>query len=444
MKFTKFGKALLISALSAGVILSVTSCVRSYSVGYLYVMGTVTSQSNGNGIISGFKIDHNTGKLIAVNGLPVASGGSNPIRAILLDGSRYLYVLNRGISANPAGTSECTTQYPCSGGNITQFAVGANGILTAQQTFYTQGINPMRMMADGSGSYLYVLDHDAPNSAACPLALGGTPTSCGDITVFQVDSNTGRLQLKLNNQVKVLGQNLTYFPVPANPIDFVYASSNILTLFGTPSTGDAVFAYQASSVDGQLTLTSNSSDTIGNVHQATAIVVSSGGPIYVLDNEPPSPNPTNAASQVLPFSFNSNSLQAEASGPIPINPSLANPTYLLNGAGSASKWLYVANQGNNTPNKTASGIAGYVLNGNNPATELAGSPFGSGSGPQCLVEDPSNQFFYTANFNDSTVTGTQINQQSGGLRPLSDATHAPNSYKLTGQPTWCLIDGRTN
>ena len=63
MKFTKFGKALLMSALSGGGILSVTSCVQSYTVGYLYVTGTVTSRS-GNGIISGFNIDHNTGKLI--------------------------------------------------------------------------------------------------------------------------------------------------------------------------------------------------------------------------------------------------------------------------------------------------------------------------------------------------------------------------------------------
>ena len=68
MKFTKFGKALLMSALSAGVVLSVTSCVQSYSVGYLYVTGTVTAESSGNGIISGFKIDHNTGKLTPING----------------------------------------------------------------------------------------------------------------------------------------------------------------------------------------------------------------------------------------------------------------------------------------------------------------------------------------------------------------------------------------
>ncbi len=60
MKFRKFGKALLMGALSIGAVLSVTSCVESYTVGYLYVTGTQTtgtSGSPGQGIISGFKID---------------------------------------------------------------------------------------------------------------------------------------------------------------------------------------------------------------------------------------------------------------------------------------------------------------------------------------------------------------------------------------------------
>ena len=56
MRFTKFGKALAMGALSAGVIFSVTSCNQSYTVGYLYVTGTVTASSGNNGIISGFKI----------------------------------------------------------------------------------------------------------------------------------------------------------------------------------------------------------------------------------------------------------------------------------------------------------------------------------------------------------------------------------------------------
>jgi 6-phosphogluconolactonase (cycloisomerase 2 family) len=165
MKFRKFSKALLMGALSAGVVLGVTSCVQSYSVGFLYVTGTVTSgtsasQSSGNGIISGYKIDHNTGKLTSIAGLPVSSGGANPDRAVMLSGGRFLYVLNRGTNAE--GGSECTTADPCSNSNITQFAVGGNGILTAQETFYTQGINPFRIFADASGNYLYVLDHDSP------------------------------------------------------------------------------------------------------------------------------------------------------------------------------------------------------------------------------------------------------------------------------------------
>src|SRR5579864_1132652 len=50
MKFTKLGKALMMSALSAGLILGISSCVQSYTVGYLYVTGTVTAQSGNNGI----------------------------------------------------------------------------------------------------------------------------------------------------------------------------------------------------------------------------------------------------------------------------------------------------------------------------------------------------------------------------------------------------------
>ena len=174
MKFTKFGKALLMSALSAGVILCVTSCVHSYTVGFIYVTGTVTAQSNGSGIISGYKIDHNTGFLTPINGLPVSSGGANPGRAVLVTGSRFLYVLNQGV--NSTGGSVCTTADPCQNSNITQFAVGGNGILTPQQTFYTQGINPFRLIADCSGNFLMVLDHDCPFSGRLQAGARAIPS----------------------------------------------------------------------------------------------------------------------------------------------------------------------------------------------------------------------------------------------------------------------------
>ena len=442
MKFTKYGKALLMSALSAGVVLGVTSCIQSYSVGFLYVTGTVTAQSSGSGIISGYKIEHNTGKLTAINGLPISSGGANPVRAVLTTGSRFVYVLNRG--ANASGGSVCTTANPCQNSNITQFAVGGNGILTAQQTFYTQGINPIRMTIDTSGNYLFVLDHDAPLDAgststrACITAFA--TSTCGDITVFQINQTTGRLQLVVNAQATSAGgAALPYFPVPANPIDFLLTSGNLLTLGGTSTSGDSIFPYNYSSTSGQLTISKNSSQPL-NIRQATAIV-SGGGTIYVLDNEPITANGTTSPSQILPFTLGTNgALQAQTGGIVPDDPTQSNPIYLI--VESKGKWVYVANQGNNLNTTNAqSGIAGYVIDSSTRQLSfIAGQPFGTGSGPQCLVEDPSNQFIYTANYNDSSVTGRAIDQNAGVLRSLNTTS----SYTLNGPATWCFVDGRTN
>jgi 6-phosphogluconolactonase (cycloisomerase 2 family) len=430
------------SALSAGVVLGVTSCIQSYSVGFLYVTGTVTAQSSGSGIISGYKIEHNTGKLTAINGLPISSGGANPVRAVLTTGSRFVYVLNRG--ANASGGSVCTTANPCQNSNITQFAVGGNGILTAQQTFYTQGINPIRMTIDTSGNYLFVLDHDAPLDAgststrACITAFA--TSTCGDITVFQINQTTGRLQLVVNAQATSAGgAALPYFPVPANPIDFLLTSGNLLTLGGTSTSGDSIFPYNYSSTSGQLTISQNSSQPL-NIRQATAIV-SGGGTIYVLDNEPITANGTTSPSQILPFTLGTNgALQAQTGGIVPDDPTQSNPIYLI--VESKGKWVYVANQGNNLNTTNAqSGIAGYVIDSSTRQLSfIAGQPFGTGSGPQCLVEDPSNQFIYTANYNDSSVTGRAIDQNAGVLRSLNTTS----SYTLNGPATWCFVDGRTN
>jgi 6-phosphogluconolactonase (cycloisomerase 2 family) len=462
MKFKKFGKALAIGALSAAGVFGVTSCVESYTVGFLYVTGTVTASSGSNGIISGFKIDHNTGRLTPVNTLPVASGGANPVRAVLTLGSRFLYVLNRGVNASGSGNCYGTGANECLNSNITQFAVGGNGALTPQETFYTQGINPFRMFADASGAYLFVLDHDAPDNASptnkdnCALALGSSVTTCGDITVLKIDQNTGRLSLVINAQVTATGsgQPITYFPVPANPVDFVLSGGSVLTLAGAPNPtsypytgGTLVSPYSYAGSSGQLTLSQNSSQALG-IHQGTAIV-QAGGVIYVLDNEPITAtfngSTISSPSQILPYTLAAGgSLQAEPSGAVPDDPNLANPIEVL--LENKGQFLYVANQGNNVsgPNPN-SGLAGYFLT-STPAYQLsflsseATVITGSGSGPQCIVEDPSNQFIYEANEYDSTVTGRVLNPSTGDLTEL----RVTSDYNLQGPATWCLVDGRTS
>jgi len=451
MKFRKFGKALLMSAISVGAVLGVTSCVQSYTVGFLYVTGNQTAGTTGQGIISGFKIDHNTGYLTPVNGLPVGSGGANPGRAVLMVASRFFYVLNRGVDAS--GGADCTSAAnPCTKSNITLFAVGSNGVLSLQpQQFYTQGNNPFRIVNDSQGNFIYVLDHDAPDSGigasnSCTLALGPSVTTCGDITAFKVDQTTGRLSLVINTQVSTAsGQPLPYFPVPPNAIDMTLVKSNyMLVLSGTPAIGDSVFPYSFAPQNGQLTISQSGLQPL-NVFQATALQ-QANGTVYVLDNEPITVNGITSPSQIIPYTVgNGGALQAQTGGPVADDPTMSNPQFVLAGTGTTQgKWLYLANTGDNqNQSNQQSGIAGYIIQtgANNQLTTMPGSPFGTGAGPQCLVEDSSNQFIYTANFNSSSVTGSSIDENAGSLKPLPGK--ADRSYSLPGPAAYCVINGRT-
>jgi len=123
------------------------------------------------------------------------------------------------------------------------------------------------------------------------MCIRDRTTTCGDITIFQINQTTGRLSLVVNAQVTASnGSALTYFPVPANPIDFVLSGQFLLTLTGAsaptsyPYTGGtSVWPYSYPG-NGQLTLSQNSVQPLG-IHQGNAIV-NANSVIYVLDNEP--------------------------------------------------------------------------------------------------------------------------------------------------------------
>ena len=442
MKFRKFGKALLMTALSAGAVFGISSCKQSYSVGYLYVTGTQTASNAGEGIISGFKIDHNTGNLVPINGLPVSSGGANPGRSVLLTGGRFLYVLNQGTTTDGG---PCSSTDVCSNANITQFSIGGNGVLAPQGTYFTQGNNPFRMIPDSSGAHLYVLDHDAPSGTGCSLVFGPQTTTCGDITAFTIDPTTGRLSYVLNSQVTAAtGAPLPYFPVPANPIDFTLSSNFFITLSGTPTTpgGDSVFPYSYNT-NGQLTVNQNSSQPLG-ITQGTAIVVA-GGVTYVLDDGPNTNQPPSNG-QIFAFTLGTNgSLQSEANGYFADNSAYSYPNYVV--SANNGKWLYVLNRGDDTnPNNAQSGIAAFDIENpfNLQVITNGGQTGGTGAGPMCILEDPSNQYIYTADYNSSTVTGLAIDENDGNLIPLSQQTKAKNSYTLPGPAAWCVVTGRTS
>ena len=168
----------------------------------------------------------------------------------------------------------------------------------------------------------------------------------------------------INTQVSTAsGKPLPYFPVPANSIDMVLSHSFILTLSGTPSTGDIVFPYTYTATSGQLTASQNGSQPL-NIFQGTAIQTTAGF-VYVLDNEAIAANGITSPSQIIPFTVgNGGALQAQTGGAVPDDPTLSNPLFVL--PESKGKWVYVANTGTNqSQSNQQSGIAGYIIDTSN-------------------------------------------------------------------------------
>ena len=433
MKFRKFGRICLALAVSLGTGLGVTSCSTNHTVGYFYTTGSQYNQ------ISGFRIDNNVGGLTPVPNSPFASGGVNPIKVLTANAGKFLYVLNGGCGGTSQIACPSGTAASDSGANISLFTIGGQGAVSFQAAYTSQGNSPISIQTDSSGTHLFVLDSTVTDPTSCVgYVPGNSATICGDITSFNIDPNTGRLSLITNQGVKnANGTNLSYFPVGSSPINFFVTPSNsfIYTIEkGSGSTLDpsqAVFVYTNSS--GQLTLSQNTPIPTGAT-QLTYIYVSAKENVYLIDAQ----NGTTPG-QILPYTIGTNgALQSLVGGQVANSGTVANPGPMI--VDHQGKFLYLTNMGPNlTATSEASSVSAFFIDPTNSRlTPLATSvPFGSGSSPRCILEDPSNQYLYTANYSDSTVTGAVINSSTGTLTNLRKNT----SFGAAGQPTWCTSSG---
>jgi 6-phosphogluconolactonase (cycloisomerase 2 family) len=399
----------------------------------MYVTGTQYQQ------ISGFRIDNNLGQLTATQNSPYSSGGVNPTKVLVSTAGKFVYVLNAGCGGT--GQIACPPNTPDNetGANISLFTVGGQGGLSFQASYTSQGNLPIAIQADASGTHLFVLDTTVPDPTTCKAYVPGNAASiCGDITAFNIDGNTGRLSLITNQQVKnSAGTNLTYFPVGSSPINFfLIPSGSFIYTIENGQKGNlndpeqAVFVYANSA--GQLTLTQNT-PIITNATQLSYIYASAKY-VYLIDAQDGT-----TAGQILPYTVGTNgALQSLVHGAVANTGTVANPGTMI--VDHQNKFLYLANMGPNlTPSSEASSVSAFFID---PTTGFLTPisttvPFGSGSSPRCILEDPSNQYLYTANFADSSITGAIINSSTGTLQTLRKATN----FGTTGQPTWCAATG---
>ena len=210
MKFRKFGRICLALAVSLGTGLGVTSCSTDHTVGYFYVTGSQYNQ------ISAFKIDNNLGQLTNIPNSPFASGGVNPIKALVANAGKFLYVLNAGLRWNRVRLPVLPARLQTRRERTSRSSPSAvRAALSFQAAYTSQGNLPISIQTDSSGAHLFVLDSTVTESHNCKGYVSGNPaTICGDITAFNIDPNTGRLSLITNQGVKdANGTNLSYFPV---------------------------------------------------------------------------------------------------------------------------------------------------------------------------------------------------------------------------------------
>jgi 6-phosphogluconolactonase (cycloisomerase 2 family) len=391
-------------------------------VAYLWVLGTQYNQ------IAGFKVDHYSGNLTQVVGSPFSSNGTNPISIAVKPGGRYVYVVNKGIPASDTA--------PATPGNIALFSVGGDGTLTFQQTYTSRGNTPVWATMDTTGSYLYVLDSEYPDTPEYP-----NPNHLGAITVFAIDNSTGRLALVPNQQIKDSNQTqLTFFPVGPAPTMMATSGSCLFTM----DTGDkTVFPY-AVGTNGQLTLTANSTIATG-AGQLTSINAN-GTYVYLTDAAPTS---SSTGGRILPYTVGTGSsacsLNTLTGGPVDNLPLTSNPVYSM--VDNKGKTLYILNRSSLDPVNKASSISAFSILDNGKLQPLgtggspsAGNPYPVDAGPVCMVEDPTNQWAYTSNNIAGNISGKRLDSNSGELREMP----RNSTFPTVGQPTCMALSPAVN
>jgi 6-phosphogluconolactonase len=448
MKFRKLGRIALATAASLFIGFGTQSCYY-YTEAYIIVTGSQYNQ------VASYREQNQTGLLAQAPHSPLSSGGTNPVRAILLNGGRYVYVLNQG-----KPTTNADGSITWSGASIAQFSIGGDGSLAFQQNYFSQGRGSLRLALSTAGNYLYVLDQyqpqgsDSNTTPATPAVSPITPCydatanvfrPAGDITVFSIDPNTGRLFLVQNQQQQnSFGTPLTYFPIGCGATDFHFLGAYLYTAEKSDPTnpgitGPVIYAYSASATNGQLTQVAGGSQPVPGATNIAVLGTSGNGSwLYALDN---------GTNEIFTFTNGGSNglLSAISTGAARPNvPNTAGMTALT--TDSNTKYLYVANTQSTALGQPQSVIAGFsITTGVGNLTPFGvdqnNNPFfGVGSGPVCIFEDPSHQYIYTANAADSTITGSKLNPDTGTLANLSKGS----TFKTVGTPTWCLYSSNTN
>ena len=422
MKLSRIGRLSMALVASVSLGLGMTACGGG-TVGYMWVAGTQSTGTMASRIV-GFKVDDYTGNLTKSPLSPYDSAGVNPVTLLVRPGGRFVYSINAGTLKADGVTSN-------NDGSISAFTVGGDGRLTFQANYFSKGNTPVWGSMDSSGSFLYVLDSLAPLDSSYGAA------GLGDITVFSIASDTGRLSPVTNAQIKDENdQNLTFFPVGPNPKMTKVTSGGCLFVLDQNQSADphptAIFPYTVTggqlvqAINSQIQTNATNISSI-NVGGGNGTTTSTGGSyVYATDIGPADAAGTPTGSgQIYAYTVGSNcSLNAVSSSPFANIAPAQNPVWAQTITSGSRQFVYVLNQTNSTSSNTNSSISLFTVDSTGKLTAFpdANNPYATGSGPKCMTVDPTNQYLFTSNSIDGSVTGKVYNSQTGQLSALARQT----------------------
>ena len=284
---------------------------------------------------------------------------------------------------------------------MSAYAIDAEtGVLTQiSGSPFLAGLNSHSVVADPTGRFLYVANHDS-----------------NDVSAYAIDPATGTL-------TPIAGSPFAAGSGPhgiaVDPTGhFVYVANHL---------SDNVSAYAINNRSGALTFISGSPFAAGSAPHAV-IVDSSGLFVYVANHD----SNNISAYRITWWGHNLGALTPISGSPFAAG---SGPHGLA--IDPTDRFLYAANHASNN-------VSAYRITwwGHNPGalTPISGSPFAAGSAPHSVVVDLTGHFVYVANHDSNNISAYSIRRWGhnlGALTPISGSPFAAGSgpHSVTIDPT---------
>lgn len=409
MKFNTPGRisaALLFLVACMGL----TSCSRTYTVAFLYVLSSRGTAAAPDGTINEFAIDYQTGSLQTLASSNQSTEGRNPVGLVISANQKNLYVINHDDST------------------IQSLAIGSDGKLYPQKVTQLDGIYPTSIALSADDGYMYVTFTYRKTTLTANSGPGG-------VEVYKLaprSDNSGIIDV--GSPVTSGGNN--FFPVGVNPVGIAVGpnlsntsvsdindaacvttpsgcSSFVYVIDQDTSTFNNLLVFQRDIGTGALTPVGNtvigsaaSEGYLSGVTASSVVVAPRGVFVYVADS---------ASNQIIGYTVNgSGTLTSMTSGPFATGSLPVNMTIDPRG-----KFLYAVDQNDNN-------IAGYVINASSGALSASGTGRTTldGTRPTCVtVENALGIYLYTSNFDSSSVSAFELNSTTGTLGKVRNSPY---------------------